>query len=222
MMRMSEELQINEYNSDRDLIESVKQDRQPQVRIYRPKAPAVVLGRGSKPDIELDLNACILDDIQVYQRLGGGCAVVIDPGNVIISVVLPTSGITGNRKYFDKLSRWLIGKLDEIGYRGVYQDGISDLVVNNKKIGGSCIQRSKDHLYYSATLLVDPNIDMMERYLSIPPREPGYRQGRSHRDFVGTLNGTDVSNSTGKLLTDLKETITSKELSYLTRLNSVN
>jgi hypothetical protein len=28
----------------------------------------------------------------------------------------------------------------------------------------------------------------MERYLKQPPREPDYRQGRSHADFVGTLN----------------------------------
>ena len=27
----------------------------------------------------------------------------------------------------------------------------------------------------------------MERYLQHPPREPDYRRGRSHRDFMGDL-----------------------------------
>ena len=35
------------------------------------------------------------------------------------------------------------------------------------KIGGSCIFRRKDVLYYSTTLLVSPRIDLIERYTAV-------------------------------------------------------
>jgi lipoate-protein ligase A len=46
---------------------------------------------------------------------------------------------------------------------------------------------------YSATLLVDPDLDLVERYLAHPPREPEYRRGRPHRDFMGRLGGLDTT-----------------------------
>jgi lipoate-protein ligase A len=42
-------------------------------------------------------------------------------------------------------------------------------------------------VYYSASLLVKPDVSLVERYLRHPPREPEYRRGRSHREFMGAL-----------------------------------
>jgi hypothetical protein len=42
----------------------------------------------------------------------------------------------------------------------------------------------------------------MERYLAHPPREPGYRRGRRHRDFVGSIGG-----STAALARSLEQTL---------------
>jgi lipoate-protein ligase A len=195
-------LKIREYNYDNDLIENVKLTCKPALKVYQPTETAVVLGRGSDPIKEINYTLCDLDGTPLYQRSGGGCAVVIDPGNVVVSVVLPTEGFSNNRRYFNKLSQWLIDKLENIGIHGVYQDGISDLVYNNKKIGGSSIQRTKDYLYYSTTLLVKPEVNLMERYLAYPPREPEYRKGRSHSDFVGTLPANSV--------TELAQTLSTK------------
>jgi lipoate-protein ligase A len=54
-------------------------------------------------------------------------------------------------------------------------------------VGGACIHRTRDLLYYSTTLLCAPELALMERYLRHPPREPGYRHGRRHAEFVGSL-----------------------------------
>jgi lipoate-protein ligase A len=54
-------------------------------------------------------------------------------------------------------------------------------------VGGACIHRTRDLLYYSTTLLCVPAVGLMERYLQHPPREPEYRRGRGHADFVGSL-----------------------------------
>lgn len=191
--QINDNLNIREYITDSDLIETVRTSRIPGVKVYQPTETAVILGRGSKPDVEINYPACLQDGTPVYQRPGGGCAVVLDSGNVIVSIVLPTEGFVNNQTYFNKLTQWLIHKLETIGIDGVYQAGTSDFAYDGRKIGGSSIQRTKDYLYYSTTLLVNPQVSMMERYLRYPPREPDYRQGRSHKDFVGAL---PVANAT--------------------------
>lgn len=173
-----------DYDFDDDLLEEVAQDGMPRVRVYRPERLQVVLGRGSKPDMELQLDACLEDGVALLKRRGGGCSVVLDEGNVIVSAVLAMKGLG---RHFDRLSGWLIAGLEEAGIEGVRKKGISDLAVKDRKVGGACIYRSKHVLYYSVTLLVRPDMDRVERYLKHPPREPDYRQGRSHRDFMGAL-----------------------------------
>jgi len=206
-MEACRSLDIREYGHDNDLIRLVQVDRTPHIRVHQPQETAVVLGRGSSPEIELNCAACLSDDVPVYQRSGGGCAVVIDPGNIIISVVLPTEGIAGNREYFDSLTNWLIGILSSIGFPDVYQDGISDFVRNNNKVGGSSIHRTRNYLYYSTSLLFNPDIRMMARYLKHPPREPEYRSGRSHRDFVSGLLKSGGYQEVSKLKNELEKVV---------------
>lgn len=182
------DLQIGAYTLDDDLIEKTRSDRKPRIHIYRSPGPWVVMGRGSKPELEINADACANDGVPVLKRRGGGCSVVIDPGNVIVSVALPVKGLKDNQKYFDRLSIWLIKGLDKIGINNIYSDGVSDLVLDDRKIGGSCIHRSKDLLYYSSTLLVQPDLEKVIRYLKHPPREPNYRKGRTHNDFMGALS----------------------------------
>ena len=208
-------LTIGNYDLDDDLIEATRRDRSVRIRVNRAELTAVVIGRGSKPETELFIDRILNDGIPVLKRHGGGCAVIIDPGNVVLSAVLPTNGIADNQKYFNILCTWLTRKLTEIGLRGVYREGISDLVLNDRKIGGSCIHRTRDYLYFSATLLVDPRIDLIERYLKHPPREPEYRRGRNHRDFLGKLPVIDNNEEVESLEQLLMGKITSVELEAL-------
>jgi lipoate-protein ligase A len=69
----------------------------------------------------------------------------------------------------------------------VTQRGVSDLALGDRKLGGSCLRRERGLAHYTTTLLVDPDLALLDRYLQHPPREPDYRAGRTHRDFVTTL-----------------------------------
>jgi lipoate---protein ligase len=75
-----------------------------------------------------------------------------------------------------------------MGLTGIYQDGVSDLVLENRKVGGSSFYRSKGLAYYTASLLVSTDLDAMDRYLFHPPREPAYRRHRGHQTFVMRLD----------------------------------
>ncbi|UCE60466.1 MAG: hypothetical protein JSU63_01705 [Phycisphaerales bacterium] len=175
------------YTYDDDLIEAARRDGQTRVRVYRITDTVVVLGSGSRPDVELNLDACEADSVPIFRRRGGGCAVVLDPGNVIVSVVATGQPFGRHRQQFDTLTAWLIDGLNRCGLPGVSQAGICDLVLGDKKVGGACLHRARDLLYYSTTLLVEPDTEKIARYLQHPPREPEYRRGRRHGDFMGSL-----------------------------------
>lgn len=109
---------------------------------------------------------------------------------MVISVTLPLPGFTGISRTYEELTDWLIDGLGDSGVSGVRREGTSDLAIGDQKIGGSCIYRVPGLIYYSTTLLVDPDIDLVERYLEHPPREPEYRRGRPHREFMTSLKET--------------------------------
>lgn len=158
-----------------------------RVRIYSVDAPMVVLGRGSRVEREVDLDACREDGVELRRRHGGGCSVVLDPGDVVVAASVPAPGIGDNQRHFDRMCGWLIDGLESIGLPGVRQSGISDLAVGDRKVAGCCIYRRQGRLLFSAALLVDADLDLLERYLLHPPREPEYRRGRGHREFVARL-----------------------------------
>ena len=75
------------------MIEETRGDGQPRVRVYPWQGVAVVIGRGGKQELELDTTEIARAGVPLYKRPGGGCAVVLDPGNIIVSVTLPMPGL---------------------------------------------------------------------------------------------------------------------------------
>ena len=175
------------YDLDDEMLMRTRGDYLPRVRVYEPPDVSVVIGRGSKQELELDAANIAADGVTLYRRPGGGCSVVLDPGNLIISVAAPLEGIGGIKTAFSSISDWIITALTTCDVPGVKQRGISDLAIGDRKIGGSCIYRTRGLVYYSTTLLLDPDLGLVDRYLLYPPREPDYRAGRSHRKFMGSL-----------------------------------
>jgi lipoate-protein ligase A len=48
--------------------------------------------------------------------------------------------------------------------------------------------RKKHVLFYTASLMISNDITEIDRYLRHPSKEPEYRQGRSHAEFLTTLS----------------------------------
>ena len=65
--------------------------------------------------------------------------------------------------------------------------GISDLAVGNRKFSGNSVRCKQDHLLYHGTLLYNFPLELIERYLAMPARQPDYRNGRGHPAFVANL-----------------------------------
>lgn len=184
---------IARYDLDDDLIAAVQRDGRPRFGVRAVADLSVVLGRGSKPELELWTDAIEAAVVTLLRRDGGGCSVVLDPGNVVVSAACRLPGLGGSKAAFAAFSAWLIAGLERSGIRGVQRQETSDLVVGDRKIGGASIHRSRDLLLYGSTLLVAPDVALSERFLRHPPREPAYRHGRPHREFMGALAAVDRS-----------------------------
>lgn len=197
------ELSISPYPGDEDLLSDAQARGRFGLSVYPFWETAVVLGRGSKIPLELHQRLCLKDSVPVYRRRGGGCAVVLDPGNVIVALTLRAPGFGNHQAHFNQITDWFTAGLAEVGFDGVRQGGISDLVLGDRKVGGACIYRSAEVLLYSASLLIRPETRLMARYLKHPPREPGYRAGRDHAAFVTSFSerapGVSVSDFAAQL-----------------------
>jgi lipoate-protein ligase A len=65
--------------------------------------------------------------------------------------------------------------------------GISDLTIRDHKFSGNSLRCKRDHLLYHGTILYGFPLENVARYLRTPPREPEYRAGRSHAEFLSNV-----------------------------------
>lgn len=151
---------------------------------------AVVLGASCRIAAAANLPACRADGVTVARRASGGGAVLIGPGALNVTVVLPIAAAPGIGAV-DEAQRWALGRIaDRLRDRGAPVDvrGSGDLAVAGRKVSGSAQRRLKKFMMIHATILYALPADRIARYLGEPPsRQPAYRDGRRHEDFVGTL-----------------------------------
>ena len=127
------------------------------------------------------------DNIKVYKRPSGGEAVVLTPKTIVISAVSIYQNLTSPREFFKLYNNRIIDGLNSLGIKELYYKGISDISIKEKKILGSSIYRTKDKIFYQAVLNISQEADLFERYLKHPKKEPDYRKGRNHNDFVTSI-----------------------------------
>jgi lipoate-protein ligase A len=160
----------------------------PVVRVDEAGEIAVVLSRSRDPRREVFLERCADDSVPVVVRPSGGGAVVLAPGTVAASVVLPAAAAERfPEPHFRRLCGAVAAALSGCGVRGISMRGVSDLCLSDRKIAGSSLRLWRERLLFQIAVLVDSDTDLLERYLRHPSREPEYRRGRSHRDFVTSL-----------------------------------
>ena len=65
--------------------------------------------------------------------------------------------------------------------------GSCDLALGGRKFSGSAQKRSRYCLLHQGTLLYDFSLESIPLYLRQPEKQPDYRKGREHLDFVSNL-----------------------------------
>lgn len=157
------------------------------IRTWEPDSPCVVLGRSNHAEKELRMDNCRKDEIPVARRLGGGGAVYLDQGMLVVTMAEPAASLLPPGYWFERFNNRIVNWLKMADIRGVEQKGHSDLCIGDRKILGCCLHFPKGWAFYQASLLVCCDLGPMDRYLSHPSKEPEYRAGRPHLEFMTTL-----------------------------------
>ena len=159
------------------------------LRFWEWASPAVVLGSGGRLADDVDELACSNDRVPILRRSSGGGTVLLGRGCLLYTLVLSYRrhpALPDIRRSY----RFILGHISEALAEGVgpiAQAGISDLIFAGRKFSGTAQQRKRSFLLHHGTLLYDMDLSLIPRYLHEPPRQPEYRAGRTHLDFVVNL-----------------------------------
>lgn len=156
--------------------------------VWHPEETSLVLGQSNHPESSLISENVIQDQIPVYKRPSGGETVILTNNMLVVSVAFRVKSLHNPKIYFEKINHAIIQALESQGVKGLYQRGISDISIHQKKILGSSIYRTTEKMFYHAVLNISESIDTISKYIAHPAKEPDYRQGRSHKEFVTSLS----------------------------------
>ena len=165
------------------------------LRFWQMNEPCVVVGRSSKLAEEVHLDRCERDGVPVLRRMSGGGTIVAGPGCSMFSVLLSLDARPecraldeAHRTVMTRVRQALQWALDEYGVeQKVDIRGVCDLTIEGQKISGNALRLKRHWLMYHGTLLIDMPLRWISEYLAMPPKQPEYRQGRSHEQFVRGL-----------------------------------
>jgi len=178
------------------------------LRIWESLEPMVVAGRSSRLEQEIDVAECTRRGIPILRRSSGGAAIVAGPGCLMYAVILSFAKRPELRD-ITRAHQFVLGRI----FEGLNRycptakcAGTSDLVIGStnadcstqseirnqkseilKKFSGNSLRVKRTHLLYHGTLLYDFDIALITQCLKTPPRQPSYRNERSHSDFVANL-----------------------------------
>ncbi|MBP88870.1 MAG: lipoate-protein ligase A related protein [Planctomycetaceae bacterium] len=176
---------------DDALLEEAEAGRQQAdvLRLWEASRPAVIIGRSSRYEQEVDYDFCEQHSIPILRRCSGGASVVIGPGCLMYSVVLAYKQWPQLRMV-DATHQFVLGKVATAVRQLVPNSrlqGTSDLTIDGRKFSGNSLRCKRDHLLYHGTLLCDFDLSLITAALRTPPRQPEYRDGRTHAAFLTNL-----------------------------------
>ncbi|HEY8346315.1 MAG TPA: hypothetical protein VIL07_03470 [Symbiobacteriaceae bacterium] len=178
-------MEIRPFPQDAEALERFAREG-PFLWLWEYPDVACVLGAAT-PVSDVDLDRCAADGVPVYRRRGGGGAVVLSPGNLIITACYEARQKFFPTHWIGSIARAVALALQRVGIAGAAVRGLGDVAVGDRKVLGSSLYVTRQVALYQGSLLVDPDLELIPRYLPHPSREPDYRAGRSHRDFVTSL-----------------------------------
>ena len=162
-------------------------------RTWRTDAPTVVVGKAVDIEQEVNVEHCRASGTAIVRRESGGRAVWVGPGTLQYAFALPYSlspeleDIVSTKRFCNRL---LLGAL----HAGVpvVEDISGDLVVGARKVAGLALRRVRTAVLLHGTILEGASLPAIAQALRHPLREPGYRRGRSHVEFLANLPALDA------------------------------
>jgi lipoate---protein ligase len=176
---------------DEALLDEAEESDKPResLRLWEAAAPLVVVGRNSQLAAEVRLDACDELGIPVLRRTSGGSTIIAGPGCLMYAVVLsyhtrPELRMleAAHRHVLDTTIAALAPLVP-----GLARQGTSDLALGEQKVSGNSLRCRRRTFLYHGTLLYDFPLELVDRCLALPPRQPDYRHSRANDSFLVNL-----------------------------------
>jgi lipoate-protein ligase A len=159
---------------------------------------AVVIGRFQCVHKEVNLDYCRENDISIARRFTGGGAVFHDLGNLNFSLRVHQSHEyvpRGLKELYQVFIGTIIKSLNLLNIPASFDPMGSCIRVHGKKISGTAGWIKQGVSFIHGTLLVDANLDMLQKSLSPPEMQKVYLRDKtrircmeSKRDTVTNIN----------------------------------
>jgi lipoate-protein ligase A len=184
---------------DEALLDSCEDGGPDVLRFWESSEYFVVVGYANKVATEVNVDECRERNVSILRRCSGGGTVLQGPGCLNYSLILnfensgtnipfaaqpndtPLQTIPGANCYIMRRNAQALGAA--LG-RDVKVRGITDLAVGEVKFSGNAQRRKRRALLFHGTFLLNFDLGLVSALLAKPSKEPDYRVGRGHEDFL--------------------------------------
>jgi lipoate-protein ligase A len=160
------------------------------LRFWEPAHYFVVLGYANKAAAEVNLPFCAANRIPVLRRCTGGGAVLQGPGVLNYSLFLRHDN-AGPCRSIAITNHFILDRhcaaLTPLLSAPLCRQGQTDLTLGDLKCSGNAQRRQRRFLIFHGSFLLNLDFELVTRVLPLPSRQPDYRTGRSHADFLLNL-----------------------------------
>lgn len=177
---------------DEALLERCENRDGPEIlRFWESADYFVVIGYSDRLDREVRAAAAREKGVPVLRRISGGGTVLQGPGCVNFSLLMRIEN-EPRLKSIRETNRFVLERhaaaVEKItGLRAEIR-GASDLAAGGLKFSGNAQRRRKNFLLFHGTFLLDLDFPLLEDLLPLPSKQPDYRAGRPHTQFLRNLN----------------------------------
>jgi lipoate-protein ligase A len=160
------------------------------LRFWEPARHFVVVGYANRTAAEVNLPFCESNAIPVLRRCTGGGTVLQGLGVLNYSLVLRIDGSDSLQSITDT-NQFILTRhqaaLAALLHAPVEMRGQTDLAIGGLKFCGNAQRRKRRFLLFHGAFLLHLDIDLLEKVLPMPSKQPDYRINRSHSDFLMNL-----------------------------------
>jgi lipoate---protein ligase len=161
------------------------------LRFWESPQPFVAVGYANKILAEVNVPNCTAKNIPIFRRCSGGGTVLQGRGCLNYALILRitenshVTTISSTNKFIMERNSAAIHRV--VGRRPSIQ-GHTDLVFDTLKFSGNSQRRHKKFLLFHGTFLLHFDLALIGELLNFPSRQPDYRDGRSHGEFLVNLD----------------------------------
>jgi len=169
------------------------------LRFWKSHETFIVVGYANKVATEVNVESCRAGQIPIFRRCSGGGTVLQGRGCLNYALILeikensPLAGISGANKFIMERNRNAIQNVGSSAPHALIDGpviavrGHTDLTIGGLKFSGNSQRRKKNFLLFHGTFLLDFDLALVGELLRMPSKQPDYRQGRGHGEFLTNL-----------------------------------